>query len=310
MKQLFKYFIIGLLGGLILLVSVIPYLTHGVSPTVYYPWLINQRLHSQQDTQQLNFYVIDGNTRLVVLCYHDIIEDQYADQGGVTQSDLREEWTTLQELGYHFIDQTQLLAALDGTEDLPEKPVMITFDDSLKSTYTLAFPILKELNIPAVVSIIGYQVEYDYNYNTSLLNWDEVAEMADSGLITLASQTWNCAESRINMKGERIYPLINHKDNESDESYVKRINDDLAKNNQKINEYTDQTPLALTWPFGLFNDTAQAAMDACGLRLGFDGPQNRANDLSQDVDAHHIQRYAIDSHMDVKDFVLLINQDA
>jgi peptidoglycan/xylan/chitin deacetylase (PgdA/CDA1 family) len=309
MKQLVKYFIVGLLGGLIVVAAVIPYLAHGLSPAVYYPWLINQHLHSQQDTRQLNFFVVDGNTRLPVLCYHDILEDRYADQGGVTQSDLRQQWSTLQDLGYHFIDQTQLLNALDGKEELPEKPVMITFDDSLKSVYTLAFPLLKEMDIPAVVNIIGYRVEYDYNYETNLLNWDEAAEMADSGLVTLASQTWNCADPLINMKGDRIYPLVDHKDNESDQSYTKRINDDLAKNNQKIHEYTGQTPLALTWPYGLSNDASLAAMDACGLRLAFDGPQNRANDLSKGFDARHIQRYAIDSHMAVKDFVILINQD-
>ena len=244
-----------------------------------------------------------------VLCYHNIVEDQYADQGGVSASDFREEMQTLRELGYSFITPADLLAALNGTTTLPERSVMVTFDDSLKSTYDLAYPVLKEMEIPAVVNIIGYQVEYDYNYNTSLLNWEEAEEMAKSGLITLGSQTWNCAEPLFSISGNRIYPLVDHKDNESQESYVARINADFQKNNDKIQEHTGQTPVSLAWPYGYASPEAETAMAAHGLMLGFDTSGSRANDLSLGVDPHHIQRYVIDQNYAIKDFIILINSD-
>ena len=63
----------------------------------------------------------------------------------------------LQVKGYTAITVSDLLAYVQDGADLPEKPVMITFDDGYYNNYIYAYPLLKQRGMKAVVSIIGSQ---------------------------------------------------------------------------------------------------------------------------------------------------------
>ena len=67
---------------------------------------------------------------------------------------------------------------------LPEKPVMITFDDGYYNNYLNAFPLLQEFQMKAVISIIVSETdkysELDENReNYSHLTWPQIQEMMD-----------------------------------------------------------------------------------------------------------------------------------
>lgn len=49
-----------------------------------------------------------------------------------------------------FISQQTLISHLEDESPLPQRSLMITFDDGLAEQYDYAFPILQKLNIPAV----------------------------------------------------------------------------------------------------------------------------------------------------------------
>src|SRR5205823_5177056 len=74
-----------------------------------------------------------------VLVYHDI-----ANRPGrytVSPRAFAEEIATLRKSGFHTISVAQLLAFLQGRGRLPERPVLITFDDGLGSAWRVADPI-------------------------------------------------------------------------------------------------------------------------------------------------------------------------
>src|SRR4051794_10545976 len=88
-------------------------------------------------------------TALLALCYHNV-EDREPDQTylGVTTAKLVEQFAWLQANGYHPVSVDQILAAHDGRAALPDKPVLLTFDDGYESFYRRAFPILKAFEYP------------------------------------------------------------------------------------------------------------------------------------------------------------------
>lgn len=88
--------------------------------------------------------------------------------------------------GYTAISPSDLKGAFDGDTNLPEKPVIITFDDGFRDYYYNAFPILKKYNLHAIVYMIANHIGRSGNLTTEMLR-----EMIDSGVIELGSHTLN-----------------------------------------------------------------------------------------------------------------------
>lgn len=92
----------------------------------------------------------------------------------------------LETHGYTSISLSDLKSAFDGDTNLPEKPVIITFDDGFRDYYYNAFPILKKYNRHAIVYMITNHLDRSGNLTVQMLR-----EMIDSGVIDLGSHTLN-----------------------------------------------------------------------------------------------------------------------
>lgn len=85
---------------------------------------------------------------------------------------------------------------MEKGEALPEKPVVITFDDGYQSNYEYAYPILKKYGMKATIFVIGSSVGKDEYKDTGLpmlphFGVSEAREMENSGLISIQSHTYD-----------------------------------------------------------------------------------------------------------------------
>ena len=88
---------------------------------------------------------------LAVLMYHHFVADgEECSEWTTTDACFREDLAWLRDHGYTFVLPRELAAG----EPLPEKPVMLTFDDGYNSNYTIAYPILEEFGAKAVIAVI------------------------------------------------------------------------------------------------------------------------------------------------------------
>ena len=81
---------------------------------------------------------------------------------------------------------------------MPENPIAITFDDGYLSNYEIAYPILKELNIPATIFIVTSTVGLDESsgkVSTPHFTWDQAREMQESGIIDIHSHSHSHSHS-------------------------------------------------------------------------------------------------------------------
>ena len=79
----------------------------------------------------------EDSVRVPILMYHSILRDS-ARQGGkyvISPAVLAADLDALQEKGYTAVTVSDLLAYVQDGADLPEKPVMITFDDGYYNNY-------------------------------------------------------------------------------------------------------------------------------------------------------------------------------
>ena len=138
---------------------------------------------------------------LAVLCYHKIgipPAGSKLTQLWVSPEKFRRQVKYLLDNGYKTLLFSELLKAWKGETGLPEKALLITFDDGYENNYTAAWPILKELgakgNIFVVFNTIG---RVNIWHNPSREPWINMAtaemllEMKESGIIEFGSHTMN-----------------------------------------------------------------------------------------------------------------------
>lgn len=148
---------------------------------------------------------------LYILMYHDFVEGDGAgcNDWTTTADRFREDLQWLSDHGYTTVLPSELIRG----DPLPEKAVLLTFDDGYVSNYTIAFPLLQEFNAKAVISVITHWVT---DGDPGFLTWAECREMADSGLVEFGSHTnYSHADSIQRTEGEtqedyeaRIFPDI------------------------------------------------------------------------------------------------------
>jgi peptidoglycan/xylan/chitin deacetylase (PgdA/CDA1 family) len=91
----------------------------------------------------------------------------------------------LSDSGYHTILPDELMAYLERGEKLPAKPIMLTFDDTDLSQFTVAQPELEKSGFKAVFFIMTVSLNR-HGYMSS----DQVKELSDKGNI-IGSHTWD-----------------------------------------------------------------------------------------------------------------------
>jgi peptidoglycan/xylan/chitin deacetylase (PgdA/CDA1 family) len=122
--------------------------------------------------------------RVPILMYHYIstppdTADKYRLDLSVTPENFRTQLQWLKDNGYQTITADELAGALTRGRKLPERPVMITFDDGYKDAYENAYPILKEFGYTGVFFVVTDLLDHNA---AGYLNWDQAEEMARNGM--------------------------------------------------------------------------------------------------------------------------------
>ncbi len=133
-----------------------------------------------------------------ILLYHKVSPDPRA--GDLTYRVLPEDFNWqmryLKQKGYHTVNIGDVIDHYHNGKNLPENPVVITFDDGYYDNYKYAFRILKKYAFSATIFIVSNTVgglnEFDLKDSiqpqSEMLNWDEIREM-DSNRITIGAHT-------------------------------------------------------------------------------------------------------------------------
>lgn len=254
----------------------------------------------------------------VVLNYHDIVKAGSAKSTlnpmDVSVDHLEEHLIWLKKNGYKIISVQNILDAAAGKNSIPDKSVVLTFDDGYRSFYTRVFPLLKKYHYPATVALIGTWIEgidVPDEAGKQLLTWDQVREMVKSGLVELASHTYDLHQSAVaNPQGDnqaatvtRLYDLKTGR-YETDEQYRERIHSALRKSAEFIFQHAGKWPRVMVWPYGEYNNIALAASREAGMPITMgliDGFNTVAN-----IDV--LRRLIMTDNPDVRQFAEIVSK--
>ena len=191
-----------------------------------------------------------------VLMYHHMVPDgtECSDMA-VTPAKFRTDLAILRARGYTPVLPRELAAG----EPLPAKPVLITFDDGYRSNYDLLFPILKEENVKACISIITLMPDLPAD---NFCTWDQLREMTASGLVEIGSHTYRLhnldgADGRFEGDGTNG---VERRAGESDADFQARVLDDIQLSHDRIEAELGRA-VCFAYPFGCSDPDARALVN-------------------------------------------------
>lgn len=250
-----------------------------------------------------------SNEKYLVLCYHDIplkITDD-RDEYAVELENFVLQIEFLISEGFSFISPNDILLASEGKKKLPQKSVLISFDDAYESFYTHVFPLLKIYKIPAMLAVVPSWIELGEiaEYKKKFMAWEQIREVSESGLVHIASHSYNMHKSvLVHPLGStaaayvsRIYDEKNAKYETQDE-YQLRISQDISGSRKILKEKTGVEPISIVWPYGKYNKILVETARRNGFKLMFTLDAG----LAKIDNLHTIPRYIFMGNPTVSEF--------
>lgn len=228
----------------------------------------------------------EAQNKLTVLCYHDVIltpaEYVLSDTVPILVQDLANHFDWLKANGYTVVSFSDVVDADKGKKPLPEKAVLLTFDDGYSSFYTTVFPMLKAYGYPAVLALntgwletpSGKPVQYSSTIQLPreyFITWEQARTVARSGLVELASHSHGLHKE---IRGNREGNLVPHVDNriyypdkgryQTEGEFKAVIQSDFKRSADIIAQRTGFRPRLAVWPYGRYTDLGLKAVRAAG----------------------------------------------
>ncbi len=223
---------------------------------------------------------------LVVLCYHSVLEevdDTDLAYFSVPEDAFVEQLEYLKEHNYTVVSLQQVLDAKNGRKALPEKPVLLSFDDGYLSFYSSVYPILKRFGYPSMLAVVGSWIEGNApdGLPEPLMTWPQIKEVMESGLVEIVSHSFALHQGiPVNPQGNkgpsasfRAY-LPYEQRYETEQEYQARLDLDFKCQRDLFMKRIGIIPRAMVWPYGSYSEISVESANKYGIQITFNLNEN------------------------------------
>ena len=204
-----------------------------------------------------------------IIMYHSVLPDA-SKQGDyvVTPSQLEGDLAYLKENGYKAVTLDSLIGYCEFKNELPEKPVVITFDDGQLNNLTYALPLLERYDFCAAFSVVGRYMEAacedaEPSPAYSYLDVDDVKQLLESGRAELVNHSYD-----FHSLAERRGAL--QKSNESYKDYQRAMLNDTSTAQRLFKEKLGTQPQVYAYPYGLVCEAGKNVINMLGFKAALD----------------------------------------
>lgn len=205
-----------------------------------------------------------------ILTYHNVA--QGASDTVISRQMLEKHFAALREAGYHTVFPSELRDFVFNGAPLPEKPLVITFDDGYLSNATEAFPLLEKYDMKAAFFIIGVSFGASTYKDTGKaiiphFGAEEAARMRDSGHVEIGSHTYDLHQSRFLEQGPEVRENLRKLPTDTDEKYVAVVRNDTRRFADFYRTAVGGEADVFSYPRGAVTDEAAAVLREEGFTV-------------------------------------------
>lgn len=216
----------------------------------------------------VNAFAIEDSKgkKVPIIMYHSILHNSSRTGDYVLdEKQLEEDIIYLKANGYTTLFISDLVSYVyEGTE-LPEKCVVLTFDDGFRNSLVNVLPLLLKYNVKANVAVVGYYSELyssldDHNPAYAYLDYDDIRELKNSGLVEIGNHSYNMHSNDYKRKG------VLKKKNESIEDYTDVFIRDTFMTENAIYKKCGVKPRFYAYPFGFSCPESEEILKGLGYK--------------------------------------------
>lgn len=207
---------------------------------------------------------INSSSSIPVLVYHGIVEESSESVDGVNVlvEDFLSQMKALKEEGYNAISYGEFEQFARGEITLPEKSILITFDDGRKDSYYPVDPILKAYDYHATIFILP-KYSFVGERQNYYLSKNELKTMAETGRWSIQSHSMNAHTyysidgngTPSNYYANKLW-LADKQRLESDAEFKRRILDDLRSSKDTLESQMGVKISGIAYPFGQYGQNS------------------------------------------------------
>ncbi|EZH66292.1 hypothetical protein DH09_10170 [Bacillaceae bacterium JMAK1] len=240
---------------------------------------------------------VDHRSGIAVLMYHRFYDqgvgEEYHDMhSNLNIANFREQLELLDEYGYETLTLLEFKQYLEGSKEISDNSVVITFDDGSKTIHEYAYPVMKDYDVNGISYMISGRIkEESTSYHgdpMQTMSWDEMYDMYPR--IEIGGHTYS----------------FHDRDHEDEPSYLitkpkQEVTDDLTKDFQLLDE-----PSSFAYPYGDYNEETIEILNELGYELAFTTELGRV--LPGDP-RFELKRYDISDNVTIDQFAEYIGLD-
>lgn len=150
-----------------------------------------------------------GNNNIPILCYHNL-NPTIPGSMSMTPNQFEQQIRWIKDNGFTIVPLSDVVAYLQGKNvTLPEKPVVITFDDGWESVDQYLLPIVKKYHFPVTLFIYPQTI----SNGKHALTWEQLKSLQATGLFDIQSHTYshpNFKHAKRSMSPAGYEKYVNH----------------------------------------------------------------------------------------------------
>ena len=203
--------------------------------------------------------------RLPIVMYHKLLKSSKG-KYTVSPEQLEADFRAFRDAGFVAVFMREVIDWVDGVGELPDKPIVITFDDGHYNNIYYGLDIAKRYGMKFVISPVTSfsrfsETSGDHsNPNYSHLTSEQIRLAVDSGLVEIGNHTHAM---------HRFKPRfgISRLKGEGDDEYRVSLIEDIEKAQKFIEASGVARPVTFAWPFGKYTTEARDILiDEFGFR--------------------------------------------
>jgi peptidoglycan/xylan/chitin deacetylase (PgdA/CDA1 family) len=236
--------------------------------------------------------IFSDRVELKVLMYHRIVtRDENHDENpfSIDEDEFRQQLKMLEHFNFTPITFEDFYLYQKNKLTLPKKPIILTFDDGLKGIYEIAFPLLREFNMRAVIFVMGDRSLHKANWYKSsdgeacsLITNDQILELREEGF-------------EIGSHGMSHMPLAGMD--------TKLQVQEVRGSKESIENLLGEDIYTFSYPYGLFDEHSKKIVKKTGYQFAcgvYTGPPKFGTNM------YDIRRLAIKNNINFLSYLVRI----